>query len=286
MTTSQTAPFDPRYIEARRTLLDALTALAPHSTAVIVAGAQAIYLRAGNVIATVAPYTTDGDLALDPAHLEDDPELERAMESVNLTLLVKSDGNIEQGIWVGSVHVNGEDIPVQVDLLVPKSLSNTKSRGARLGTHGKRAARLVPGIEAILVDHSPLTIGSLDPNDPRSVVAEVAGPASLFIAKAHKIHDRVEEGRDARLKDKDASDVIRLMQAFPPDDVASVMADLKEHPISGDCTTLGLAYLDEFFGARGREGITMATRALEFGMPSATVEALSVAYVQQLLRSI
>lgn len=36
---------DPRYVAARRVLLDALTALAVHLRAIIVVGAQAIYLR-------------------------------------------------------------------------------------------------------------------------------------------------------------------------------------------------------------------------------------------------
>lgn len=36
---------DPRYVAARRVLLDALDALAPHRPAVIVAGAQAVYLQ-------------------------------------------------------------------------------------------------------------------------------------------------------------------------------------------------------------------------------------------------
>jgi hypothetical protein len=53
---------DPIYVEARRVLLDALTALAPQGSAVIVAGAQAVYLRAGDADVAVAPYTTDGDL--------------------------------------------------------------------------------------------------------------------------------------------------------------------------------------------------------------------------------
>ena len=39
--------FDPLYVEARRILLDALFALRSHRPAIIVAGAQAIYLRTG-----------------------------------------------------------------------------------------------------------------------------------------------------------------------------------------------------------------------------------------------
>jgi hypothetical protein len=52
-----------------------LTALAPFGRAVIVAGAQAIYLLTGDADLAVAPYTTDADLTLDPSLLGDEPEL-------------------------------------------------------------------------------------------------------------------------------------------------------------------------------------------------------------------
>ncbi len=57
------------YRVARRVLLDALGALGAHREAVIVVGAQALYLQAGEADMAVAPYTTDGDLALDPSLL-------------------------------------------------------------------------------------------------------------------------------------------------------------------------------------------------------------------------
>lgn len=42
-----TFDLDPGYVAARKVLLDALTALAPPEKAIIVAGAQAIYVRTG-----------------------------------------------------------------------------------------------------------------------------------------------------------------------------------------------------------------------------------------------
>jgi hypothetical protein len=72
-------PLDPRYVEARRVLLDALFALAPHGSAFIVAGAQAIYLRTGDAGFAIAPFTTDSDFAINPTLLGDDPQLEAAM---------------------------------------------------------------------------------------------------------------------------------------------------------------------------------------------------------------
>ena len=65
---------EPRieYVEARRVLLDALTALQPHIGAIVLIGAQAIYLRTAGRLSTYQPFTTDADLALDPALLADE----------------------------------------------------------------------------------------------------------------------------------------------------------------------------------------------------------------------
>jgi hypothetical protein len=276
---------DPRYIEARRVLLDALTALAPHARAVIVAGAQAIYLHTGDANIAVAPYTTVGELALDPTLLGDDPHLEAAMTSAHLTLLKNPSGHAEPGTWVATVRINNEEVLVPVDLIVPQAVATGGSRGARLGIHGKQAARQVPGIEAVLIDHGPMTITALDPADSRSLIVEVAGVAALFVAKAHKLHDRIEAGKTHRLDDKDAADVIRLMQTTSPAEVGLTLASLSMHPIAGNSTTIALQYLDDLFGRRGRTGIVMATRALQFGMPEAAIETLSVSYTETLIRS-
>lgn len=67
------------YVTARRILLDALEALKEHRSAVILVGAQAIYLHTGPSALAMAELTTDADLALDPAALGREPELEQAM---------------------------------------------------------------------------------------------------------------------------------------------------------------------------------------------------------------
>lgn len=58
-------PADPLYIAARRVLLNALDALHNHRDGVILVGAQAIYLQAGDadLEVSVAPYTADVDLS-------------------------------------------------------------------------------------------------------------------------------------------------------------------------------------------------------------------------------
>src|SRR6266446_932242 len=70
---------DPVYARARQVLLDALAALEPHIEAIVLVGAQAVYLRTGEGDLAVPPYTTDGDLALSPDQLADSPVLAEAL---------------------------------------------------------------------------------------------------------------------------------------------------------------------------------------------------------------
>ena len=55
---------DPLYVLARKVLLDALSALESHLDALILVGAQAIYVHTGDADLALPEYTTDGDLRL------------------------------------------------------------------------------------------------------------------------------------------------------------------------------------------------------------------------------
>lgn len=277
---------DPQYVAARRVLLDALTGLAPQARAVILVGAQAIYLRTGSadLTLTVAPFTTDGDLAVDPAELEDVPELESAMRKAGLELLPQDGGRVEPGMWYGTANVKGQVIQVPIDLIVPDAVAGRGTRAARLGVHGDRAARRAVGLEAALVDHGQMTITALEPDDHRSIATNVAGPAALFVAKLHKLHDRVASAKAHRLEDKDAGDVIRLMQATSYEEVGTRLAWLTQDEVAGTVTAAGVEHLRELFGRRGAVGIQMAARSLRLGMPPERVEALSLAYTAALVR--
>lgn len=70
---------DPLYVRARRALLDALAALGPHRKAVILVGAQAVYLQIGEAREALSSFTIDADLALNPAELPDEPALQEAL---------------------------------------------------------------------------------------------------------------------------------------------------------------------------------------------------------------
>jgi hypothetical protein len=272
------AAIDPRYVAARRVLLDALAALTEHGQAVIVAGAQAVYLRTGEGEIGIAPYTTDGDLAIDPATLKDEPQLETAMRAAHFTRSLT-----EPGIWLATTTVNGEELTIPIDLIVPEGVAPPGGRrGARLGPHGNRAARRAVGLEAALVDHSPMTVAALETSDTRQFEVEVAGAAALFVAKAHKIHDRLASNRPGRAEDKDAADVYRLMQTTPPTDAAARLATLRQHETAGPVTEAAIGYLSELFGRRNGEGVQMAVRALQLAIPEAQVATLATEFIARL----
>jgi hypothetical protein len=179
----------PLYVAARSVLLDALEALSKHRAAVILAGAQAVYARTGeaDLDASVAPYTTDADLTIDPQVLGPDPRIEEAMRAAGFR------PTSEPGIWTASTVVNGEPVQVPVDLLVPAALIGG-NRAAKLPDHGKHAARRTAGLEAVVADHSDVLIASLDPAvDDRELLVPVAGTPALLVAKAFKLHDRIAD---------------------------------------------------------------------------------------------
>jgi hypothetical protein len=277
---------DEEYVEARRVLLDALDALGDQRRSVIVAGAQAIYLQVGPGSLPIADFTTDGDLALDPDQLADDPTLASLMEAAGFELK-RYDGVQEPGIWEAPAIMNGAEVRIPIDLIVPDGVAPPGgTRGARLGTHGKRAARKAHGLEAALVDNKLMRVEALDPADTRSTEVKVAGLAAMLVAKTHKIDDRVKSGREDRLDDKDASDIVRLMQARSARQLGAVLAGLCTHPIAGGPTVEALDAFQRLFGARGGIGIEMAARALRVAMPEERVRAICIAYAIALAEAV
>lgn len=239
---------DPIYVAARRALLDALEALGEHRDALILVGAQAIYLHTGEADVVVAPFTKDGDLVIDPSRLSADPRLEEAMRGADFKL------SSQPGIWLSSSSL------AQIDLLVPEAVAGAGgSRSARIPGHEPRAARRVHGLEGALVDHSPRILEPLDPADTRSIEAKVAGPAALLVAKLHKLGERQEQPH--RLVEKDALDVYRLLFAIETSDLAAGMQRLLGEAVSGQAAREAMVYLDGLFGATSAPGSQMAGAA-------------------------
>ncbi|MGH9007861.1 MAG: hypothetical protein ACRDV6_09170 [Acidimicrobiales bacterium] len=269
---------DPLYVAARAVLLDAVALLAPHSSAIILVGAQAVYLRTGHgqIGLTIAPYTTDVDLAIDPTLLQRTPDVQALMTDAGFTA-------DNPGMWQKLVQVGDTEVIVPVDLIVPEGASTGEGRrAARIPPHGKKSARRAVGLEAALVDHSPMAVGALDPSDGRQVAVEVAGPAALLVAKAHEVHDRAVARSPRRLSNKDAADVYRIMQSIPPTAVTGSLVHLLGDPRSSETTGRALDYMDALFGRRAGEGVDMAQQALHLAVDPEQVATLCVAFTGEL----
>lgn len=258
---------DPLYVRARAALLDAAEALEAHRDALVLVGAQAIYLHTGDADLAVAEYTTDADFTVAPADLADAPLLADLLGDRGFT------PREHPGGWLSPDGI-------YLDIMVPEALAGPGTRGARLGPHGKRAARRAKGLEGALIDREHLTIRALDPGDDRSVTMWVAGPGALLVAKVHKIVERVDA--DDRVRDKDALDVLRLLRAVETDLLAERLRLLQDGALSCGVTDEAIAALPHLFGSPEQQGVTMAVRAAGAYEDPATIAGSLVALVEDL----
>jgi len=260
-------------LAARRALLDAMDALAEHRSALVLVGAQAIYLHTGNAPVALAESTKDSDIAINPRQLRDHPLLEQAMRQAGFT---QNASTSQPGSWLSP-----DGVPV--DLMVPEQLAGAGSRrSGRVPPHSDRATRRAIGLEAAVVDQAPMRIAALDPSDTRTIEMNVAGPAALLVAKLHKLGER--QGTAGRLLDKDAHDVYRLLVATESAPMAATLRRLREHELCERVTHDALVYLEQMFAA-GPEalGSTMAGRAEQLVGDPATVRASASALAADLL---
>lgn len=270
---------DPVYVAARRTLLDALDALGSQREAVVLCGAQAVYLHVGEADLAVAPYTTDGDIALDPTALAKKPLIERAMVDAGFDL-----SPTDVGTWRRAALVEGTSTSVGIDLLVPDSVAGPGRRGARIPPHGKNAARKVRGLEGVLVDRRTIVLAALEPGDERAIPVSVAGPSALVVAKVHKLQDRANDL--SRLKDKDALDVYRLFRGVSENELVTGFMLLQSDSRSAPVTAEALAAIGHMFGSPRSPGVLMARRAAEPLEDGETLAASLAALTDAFLRAI
>lgn len=270
---------DPLYVAARRTLLDALEAIKDHLDAVILVGAQAVYLHTGAGELAVDPYTTDADLALDPTVLGPEPLIEELLGEAGFS---RSPNDV--GAWGKPMVVEGVSRPMVVDLLVPEAVGGAGRRGARIPPHDKRVARKVSGLEGALIDREVQRIGSLEPEDEREFEVSVAGPGALLVSKMVKIGERADQ--HGRRSDKDALDVLRLLQAVPTDELARRIDALCGEEVSATVATLALETLAEMFEAPRSAGCLMAARAAAPLESEEVVAAAAVALSHDLMETL
>lgn len=255
----------------RRVLLDALEALGAHRDAIVVIGAQAVFLHAGEVPIAVAPFTKDSDLGVDVRTLRDEPLVEIAMARAGFH---RAPG-AQPGSWLSPSGI-------AVDLMVPAALAGRGRRSVDARPHDKRALCRAEGLEASMVDNEFMMIHALSDDDGRVIAARVASPAALIVAKVHKIAERRRDAPE-RLVDKDAYDVYRLLVAVPTSELAAAFSRLSIDDLAGDATRRSLVYLSENFGSADGLGSVMAGRAEQLVGDPAVVAATCAALTTDLL---
>jgi hypothetical protein len=266
---------DPLYRAARSVLLDALEALHDHRSSIVLVGAQAIYVHAGEADIAMPAFTSDGDLALDPRDLGREPALEAAMKARGFALRAN-----QVGIWECARSVDAT--VVTIDLLVPDSLGGPGARGARLEGHDYKAARKVRGLEGCLIDRAQLPIASLDAADSRVFNVWVAGPAALIVTKCFKLAERIDES-PRRVKPKDAYDVLRLLRGITMDRLVAGFRSMAADEMAQQSASVGAQHLRSLFSRPGLRGSELAAEAAAGFEDSSTVRQSCSALATELL---
>jgi hypothetical protein len=263
----------------RAALLDALEALEEQLDAIVVIGAQALYMHAGEADVAIPAATKDADIGIDGGRLRDDPKLEEALQRAGFH---KDLEHPQPGGWI-----NADGIPI--DVMIPAAMAGPGAkgrRGVRIPPHANSAMRQARGLEAAIVDNAPKEIPSLQAGDSRSYTVRVAGPGALLVAKLHKIGERDKDG-GGRLVDKDAHDLYRLLVAIETAELAEVLDRLRKDAFAGQATEQALGYLKDLF-ASGPEatGSVMAGQAEEGVGEPAVVAASVAALADDLLKAV
>jgi hypothetical protein len=171
------------YAIARNTLIDALLALAtlPPKSFVLV-GAHAVYLRAPEIIPSVAPFTLDGDIVADPQKIRRPRFIRERLEAAGFSLRGE-----RGGLYYLPNAPPDDQYASKVDVLVPAGVAHLWEMDG-YSARDASATMEQPGLEVALVDHSPMLIEPIDSDQgSKSVVIEVAGSVSLLVAKGWKI---------------------------------------------------------------------------------------------------
>lgn len=263
------------FIQARVALLDAFEALVSHIDALILVGAQAIYLRTGEADVALAAFTTDGDLVLDPELLGVDPRVEQAMLGAGFTPDPRENAI---GTWLSRSGV-------PIDLMVPHEVAGKGRRSVDIPPHDARSMRRARGLEAALIDKTRMELALENVPESSSYNVYVAGPCALLVAKLHKLDDRIDH--PSRLYYKDAHDIYRLLVAIETAELVRGFNKLLSNSLSEPVTREAVEMLRQYFAAGvDAPGSQMSGAAEEMvGNPAAVALSSSV-LAQQLLEAL
>ena len=261
----------PEYVEARRALLDALELLVDQLDALVLVGAQAVYLHAPASIAQQETYTTDSDLAVDPDLLAEVPDVGQVLLDAGYTL------RENPGTFYSS-----DGIPL--DIMVPAgALPPSSRRTAPLPGQNRSTARRTVGLELALIDTVPMRLAALDTSDPRNVTIRVAGPAALIVAKLTKLEERMGGPRPDRILTKDAADVLRLLRHTDSTAIGTRLRTLASDSTAAPVIQTSLAFLREQLQVRRSPLVELAVTAASPAEPPAQVRHAFIVLAHRLL---
>lgn len=215
---------DARYgaERSRRLLITTIVALGEHADAVTVVGAHAVHVWVQKKWGPIDMESTrDGDLAVNPVLIAEDPKIMELLAGIGLEPARPE----RPGIYgLVSERAFSWEQRTTVDLLVPETYAGSKGRSARIPGQ-KSATTRAYGLELAIHDRTLTKISTTDGAPELTVDVNVAGPAALLIAKAHKVSERLAdvEKRPDRLRPKDSGDIALLMMVTDGAEMAETM---------------------------------------------------------------
>ena len=138
-------------------------------------------------------------------------------------------------------------------------------------------------LKGLLVNRRPMTLGALEPGDPRTYEINVAGPAALLVAKIHKLADRINVDDVRRLSNKDAFDIFRLLQAVELVEEISLLAD---DLTAAEVTAEAIARFSELFGTPTAAGTQLVAEHVAGIENRDVIIASSVALSEELIKRV
>ena len=128
-----------------------------------------------------------------------------------------------------------------------------------------------------------MTLGALDPGDPRTYEINVAGPAALLVAKMHKLADRIDADDNRRINSKDVFDVFRLLQAVDAVALVEEINLLADDLTSAEVTTEAMTRFRELFGTPSSAGTELVAQHVVGIEDRDVIVASSVALSEELI---
>ena len=234
-------------VMSRRLLVEAIRALDVFMEAITVIGAHAVHVWVQNAWGPIEMEATrDSDISINPVFVASDPKIIDLLRDIGVEPVLEDRPGVYGYTKESGLHFNTR---TTFDLIVPEVYAGGGRRAARIPGQKNSASRAV-GLELTLWDRHLLTLETFD-KPFESVRTYIAGPASLLVAKAHKVHERLEQisTRPERLRPKDSGDIALLMMVSDPLEVSELMfQNVQNHPEVADVVKKAARWLVEMYG--------------------------------------